>query len=171
MCASQFSEQTLKDHWLKPASLNQTFIALSSYLGFFFSTNFNKKIIFNVWDEEFICWNQHKVLLSHSYPMNGKFYAMMSYRYRFSRCTAMNMRYLQVSPYCCHMTSDVITQWLVQYWFPLLFREQLEWIWERTVFYAVYREEGSRIDFGLESPYLKKEAKLRISLIIKWISL
>lgn len=50
---------------------------------------------------------------------------------------------------------------------PPLFREQLEWIWGRTVFYAVYRGEGSGIDFGLESPYLKKEAKLRISLIIE----
>lgn len=36
---------------------------------------------------------------------------------------------------------------------PPLFREQLEWIWGRTVFYAVYQVEGSRIDFGLESPY------------------
>lgn len=44
---------------------------------------------------------------------------------------------------------------------PPLFREQLEWIWGRTVFYAVYRGEGSRIDFGLESPYLKKRSQIK----------
>lgn len=76
----------------------------------------------------------------------------------------------EVSPYCCHMTSDVITKWLVQYRFPLYLGNSLSGFGDGRSFTLSTEEKGQESTLALNPLTWKKEAKLRISLIIEWIS-